>query len=324
MRLMGTGVGIGDTVSKLVDGEQAVGFDDAAFAVDPGGFDGIEPRALDREVGGDDADTGADLLDLAVVVADPVTHKMADVPGGIIPDHDQRLLAVRLQLATAPLQVVDGDGADGSAIDKPQPHLVGGLRGGRVGAQQQAVACQRLRVRVALRDRLFDQPQAIILLDPGVETGSSQTTPPDLILKAQDPGRMARGQPDQAVARTFFRAYSGSGLVIHCLARFQRTPRRPIACRIVSPLTRSGMIPSAKLTSATNSRVQTPLGLPKVRGLWCSNARRCSSASSSTFRWMVWGRLDPRFKHASSPSSSKSRATFRTVWSVQPSISAMC
>ena len=72
--------------------------------------------------------------------------------------------------------------------------------------------------------RLFDQPQAVILLDPGVQAGPGQATPPDLVLEAQGPGRMARGQADQAVARTFFRAYSGSGLVIHCLARFQRTP----------------------------------------------------------------------------------------------------
>ena len=280
-----------------------VGFDDAAFAVDPGGFDGVEPGALDRQVAGDDPDAVAALLDLAVVVADPVAHLVADVPGGVVPDQEQRLLAVGVELAAAPVQVVDGDGADRPAIDEAQPHLVGGVLVGRVGAQQQAVAGQRLGVRVVLRDRLFDQPQSVILLDPGVEAGSSQTAPPDLILEAQDPGRMARGQADQAVARTFFRAYSGSGLVIHCLARFQRTPRRRIACRIVSPLTRSAVIPSAKLTSAARSSVHTLVGLPNVRGLWCSSARSCSSATSSTFRWMVWGRLDPRVRHASSPAS---------------------
>src|SRR4051812_34568780 len=284
MRLTGAVVGVGDAIGQLVDGEQAVGFDDAAFAVGPGWFDGVEPRAFDGQVAGDDPDPDAAPLDLAVVVTDPGADQMADVPGGVVPDQEQGLLAVRAELAAAPVQVVDGHGADGPAIDEPEPHPVGGVLLGRVGAQQQAVAGQRLGVRVVLRDRLLDQPHVAILLDPGVEPGSSQAAPPDLVLEAQGPGRMTCGQADQAIARTFFRAYSGSGLVIHCLARFQRTPRRQIAWRIVSPLTRSVVIPSTKLTSAARSSVHTLVGLPNVRGLWCSSARRCSSATSSTFR----------------------------------------
>jgi hypothetical protein len=59
----------------------------------------------------------------------------------------------------------------------------------------------------------------------------------------------------QPIAESFFRWYSGSGLVIHCLARFQRMPSRSSVARMVSSLTRSRVNPSAKLTSATNSRV---------------------------------------------------------------------
>jgi len=94
MRFMGTAVGIGDAVGKLVDGEEAISFEDSAFAVDPGSLDGVEPGALDREVAGDDADATAVLLGLAVVVTDPVAHQMADVPGGIVPDQEQGVLAV--------------------------------------------------------------------------------------------------------------------------------------------------------------------------------------------------------------------------------------
>src|SRR5215212_4625346 len=316
-------VGVADAVGEFVCGEQGVGFDDPPLAVDPGRLDGVEPGALTRQVAGDEADALPALLDVAVVVADPVADLLADVPGGVVPDHQERLLAGGLELAATPVQVVDGHRADGAAVDEAQPHPVGGILRGRVGAQQQAVAGQRLGVRVVLGDRLFDQPQPVVLLDPGPEAGPSQPAPPDLVLEPQDPGRMARRQANQAVARTFFRAYSGSGLVIHRLARFHRTSRRRIACRIVSPLTRSAVIPSAKATSAASSIVQTLVGWPNVRGLWCSIARICSAPTASTLAWMVCGRLDPRVRQASSPSRSNSRITLRTVWSLQPSVAAI-
>src|SRR5688572_228327 len=50
MRFMGTPVGVGNAVGELLDGEQAVSFEDAAFGVDPGGLNGVEPRTLDRQV----------------------------------------------------------------------------------------------------------------------------------------------------------------------------------------------------------------------------------------------------------------------------------
>ena len=197
-------IGVAEAVSKLLRCEQAVGFDDASFAVDPGGLDGVEPGTLAGQVAGDDADALALPLDLAIVVADPVADLVADVPGGVVPDQEQRLLADGLELAAAPIQVVDGDGTDGPAIDKPQPDLVGRRLIGRISSQQQAVAGQRLGIRVALRDRLLDQPQPVVLLDPGLEAGSGQPAPPDLVLEPQDPGRMGGGQAAQAVARPFF------------------------------------------------------------------------------------------------------------------------
>ena len=51
---------------------------------------------------------------------------------------------------------------------------------------------------------------------------------------------MPLGQADQPVARRFFRRYAGSGLVIQVLARFQPTPSRISAWRIVSSLTEPG------------------------------------------------------------------------------------
>src|SRR5215210_5839137 len=320
---MEAAVGVADAISELADRQEAIGFADAPFAVDPLGLDGVEPGALAGQVAGDDAHAPASLLDLAVVVADPVADLMADVPGGVVPDQQQGLLPGRVERAAAPIQVVDRDGADRPAVREPQPDLVRGVPVGRVRPQQQPIAGQRLGVRVILRDRLLDQPQPVVLLDPGSEAGPGQPTPPDLVLEPQGPGRVGRGQADQAVARAFFRAYSGSGLVIHCFARRQRTPRRRSACRIVSSLTGSAVIPSAQATSEASSSVQTLVGLSKVRGLWCSSARSSSAAAVSTWAWIVCGRVEPRVRQASSPSRSNSRITLRTVWSSQPSVIAI-
>src|SRR5262249_49007635 len=79
----------------------------------------------------------------------------------------------------------------------------------------------------------------------------------------------------------FFRAYSGSGLVIQRLARCQRIPKRSKVARIVSPLTRAAVSPRSKLTAAAHSRVQRLVACPKVRGLWCNRARSCSPRAAS-------------------------------------------
>jgi hypothetical protein len=118
----------------------------------------------------------------------------------------------------------------------------------RCPAEEQAVAGQGFGVRISLGDRLFDQPQGLVRLSPGVQGWLRQARPLGLILKAEHPLRVGTRQADQTVATAFFRAYAGSGLVIQRLARFQPTPSRFRVARIVSPLTRSGVSPCSKLT----------------------------------------------------------------------------
>jgi hypothetical protein len=54
---------------------------------------------------------------------------------------------------------------------------------------------------------------------------------------------------------------------------------------------------SAKLTSAASSRVQTLVGLPKVRGLWCNRVRSCSRRAASKVEQaaghqvLLWARI---------------------------------
>src|ERR687883_1270841 len=97
--------------------------------------------------------------------------------------------------------------------------------------------------------------------------GLRQATPPDFITKAESPRGMRRGEGSQPVAPFFFRTYAGSGLVIQCLARCQRTPRRARARRMASRLTGREVSPSAYATSAAKGNVHRLVGWPKVRGL---------------------------------------------------------
>ena len=97
-------------------------------------LDAVNPGTLAGQAAGDDPDTRALLPDRSVVVADPSTYLFADMPGGVIPDHEQRLLVQLGQLVAAPSQVLRGNAADRTAIDKTQPDLFGqGVRrrGGR-------------------------------------------------------------------------------------------------------------------------------------------------------------------------------------------------
>jgi hypothetical protein len=59
---------------------------------------------------------------------------------------------------------------------------------------------------------------------------------------------------------------------------------------MVSSLTRRGVRPWAKLTSAASASVHRLVGLPKVRGLWCNSARRASQAPASKMVDVVCGR----------------------------------
>src|SRR5215510_8951493 len=150
----------------------------------------------------------------------------------------------------------------------------------------------------------------------------SQPTPPDFVAKAQGPGRVDYRLLDQLVAPFFFRAYAGSGLVIQCLARFQLTRKRRRARRMVSSLTRRGVRPWAKLTSAAKASVQRLVGLPKVRGLWCNSARRDSQVPTSKIVAVVWGRDDCGCS-AASPRWWNACSALRTVCSVQRRACAM-
>ena len=89
------------------------------------------------------------------------------------------------------------------------------------------------------------------------------------VLNAQGVFRLACGQLDQPVMVSFFHAYAGSGLVIHCLARFRRTPRRCKAVRTVSRLTRSGVTPSSPVQLKASMALRAvSVSQPNSAAIW--------------------------------------------------------
>jgi hypothetical protein len=72
--------------------------------------------------------------------------------------------------------------------------------------------------------------------------------------------------------------------VIHLLARSQRIPIRATVAQMVSPMMRSSVKPSSKLTSAANSSVHRLVSLPNFLGLWCKSSRKASAYSGSKAR----------------------------------------
>src|SRR5262245_15541315 len=262
MGIMGATKVSTNPVSDLLSAEQPSRLDDGALAMDPLGLNRVEPGTLDRQIARQDPHAVPLLLDLSVLCTDPSAHAFTHMPGGVVPDQPPHPHTGFLQPRTAPAQELLGDGADRPALDETQPDL---LRLSDL-AQQHAVTGQRLGIGIVLGFLLLNQAQrAVRGVRPGMQVRAGQATPPRLIGEAQRPVWMPLCKSDQAVTLPFFRAYPGSGLVIQCLARSQLMPSRSKVVRMVSPLTRVATMPSATLTWAAKSNVQTLVGLPKSR-----------------------------------------------------------
>src|SRR5215217_6972565 len=120
-----------------------------------------------------------------------------------------------------------------------------------------------------------------------VQSRPRQPAEPTLLQETHNPlgATSFASQADQSVASeaSLFLAYSGSGEVIHRLARSQRTPNLARVARTVSPVMGSLVKPkpSSKLTSAARSSVHTLVPLPNFLGLWCKSSPKASACSES-------------------------------------------
>jgi len=112
-----------DAISEFLSSQESGWLDDSPFGVSPMRFNGIEPGTLGGQETGKDANALALLPDFSIVCAYPTTHRSTEVPGGIIPDHEQCLLASLLQFVATPCQVLNGDVTDWATIHKTKPDL---------------------------------------------------------------------------------------------------------------------------------------------------------------------------------------------------------
>ncbi len=284
-----------------------------SLAVYPMRLNRIEPRAFYRQ-SQDEYSYSTFSLYFLIVLLDPTPHRLALVPGRIVPDQRQHPFAFFSQLLNYPLQEIGRHLANGSPLDKSQHQLVG-------VASQQPIAAQGQRVRIGFA--LFKLMQFQHLgVSPGMQSRLMKPAPPSLIFITQHPILVRRSKPVQPVKLLFFNAYCGSGLVIQFFARFHFTPRRLIALRITSRLTGWLTSPCSKTTSAANSKVQRLVGLEKWRGEACSRAFSRSHFASSRMGCTVFGRRDFSSTEAR-PKVWKARITLRTVWVAQPKAKAI-
>jgi hypothetical protein len=304
-----TAIVLTDTRNQFSCSKLALGLHDCPLPVNPMRLNSIQPWAFGRQLADEYAYSFLSFC-FAVVCPNPAPYRLGEVPRGVIPDNQQSFLPFFCQLSQHPVEKLCRKTRYGFATNKPQPDLF-------AISSQQPITANCLGAWISLISSLLYEPQRFCL-SPAVHRRLSKTTPPDFIYIPQNPLRVLFGQPDQAVARLFLRAYSGSGLVIQSRARFQLIPRRFIALRIVSSETSDFVSPRSWQTSATIGKLQVERALPNCRGEWCSKARTCSHLTSSSSGLAVLGR-DDFCSRQPKPSVSKARITLRTVWSVQPS-----
>src|SRR5215216_808385 len=317
MLVMRTSEDPADPICEFISTEQPLGLCDLAFAMNPLGLYRIEPRALGRQQARHypHPTFATTVFELAVVSGDPASHLSAFVPGGIVPDHKQGLLAPLPKPVAAPTEELRAYGAHRPTIHEPKPSLC------ELG-QIQPVAGEGLRLRIILSRFLVEEAYRLSGIRPGMHRRPLEAGKPALILETQSPLGMALGQPDQPISIPFFRAYCGSGLSIQRLALCQRTPSLESVARMVSPLTLLSVMPCSKLTSAAIESVHKESSLPNILGSWWSISRRVSTPLWSKAAWTSLGREEPAWR-ASRPRSLKEWMALRTVWEPHPRFSAI-
>ncbi len=215
-----------DALGKLRGRKQAVGFDHIALGVDPFGLDWIEPGTLLGQKQGQHAHPFAVLLDLLIVLPDPGAHLFTVMPGGVVPDQQPGGFALRVQSRATPVQKLRRDFADRTTCHEAKRHLFADRIRGCPALPEHSITSKSFWIEISFFPGLLHQANWMVFALPSVHAGQGETTPPHLVEEADGPLRPLTGPDDQTVACGFFCRYSGSGLVIQCLARFQLILRR--------------------------------------------------------------------------------------------------
>src|SRR5256885_8497085 len=117
------------------------------------------------------------------------------MPGGVIPNQYEHVLALHLDVFTQPLQKIGGHLADRASRNEAQVHAA-------TASGKHPVTSQRLGIKIVLGNFEFLQMQWLVLFTPTVQVGLAHSAPPHLIEVAHLPS-IALRQGDQGVTPLF-------------------------------------------------------------------------------------------------------------------------
>src|SRR6266704_2048674 len=192
------------TFSQLLSREQAIGFNNRLLGMDPLRLDRVEPGTFGGQKEGQNAHAFALLLDLLIVLANPATHHLADMKGGVIPDEQPRGLALRLQPLATPLQKLGRQGADWTPGDEAQRHLLADRLSHRSLLPEHPITGKCFGIRITLDPGLLHQAHGLILLLPGMDARKCKPAPPHFVQKPNRPAALLASPGDQTIAGVFF------------------------------------------------------------------------------------------------------------------------
>ena len=229
---------------------------------------GVEPGAFAGHGTTHNPEALALPFDWLGMLSEPLPNGLAAVPRRMIPHPQQGGFAPGGHLGADPGPEDDRHRTPRPFGHEAQPPVRLAHALGRPLLDQPALTGQGCGVRIGGRHGLLDAPQGLLRRSPGLQRGRRQatSTTSHLHSPAPTPGGL-RPSGSGGLPGFFLRADAGAGLVSQRVARCQFTSTRRRAVRIAARLTRWGVRPWAKLTSAATSHVHRLLGWPKVRGL---------------------------------------------------------
>jgi hypothetical protein len=195
-------------LSEFLSSQQSDWFDNGSLAMNLLWLNPVQPGTLDGKPARDDAHhcfASSSLLEYTLVVlTKPGLDLLAHMPGGVTPNEDEDMLALRLDLFAYPLQKVRRHLADRATRHKTQMHAT------TVGFKH-PVTGQSFGIRIVLVLAQLLQTQWLVLLAPTVQIGLAHPAPPHLILIADDPSlaqkRLADGlNAHQTLGKTLLKA----------------------------------------------------------------------------------------------------------------------
>src|SRR3954452_20305916 len=184
-------------LGKLVGAKHSCRLYHFALAMNPLGLYRVQPRALLWQQAAHDPYAFAALFDSAVILPEPAPDLLGDVPAGIVPDENQRLLTKGFEFLGAPSEKLPRYRAHGPPVHESQPCLI------ELG-QVEPVAGDGLRLGIVLGERLLNEAHRLALFGPTAQSWQSKPAPPTFVLKARYPFGIGLGYLHQPIAASFF------------------------------------------------------------------------------------------------------------------------